>query len=131
MTAIQDDVLTMHAMEPDGGIFDSMVIDKTTGVRETNTPTGVGETDLNPSPNPATGRVVFAVGLPDRDVPADLFILDASGRLCSEQSSQPGAEQVIWDDKGGSGSQVPAGVYFAVIRQENLEACCTVVLMGE
>ncbi|MBD3369993.1 hypothetical protein GF402_06495 [Candidatus Fermentibacteria bacterium] len=129
--SIQDRVLTMHAVEPDGSIFDSMVIDKTTAVWETTTPTGVSEIYLNPSPIPATGRVVFDVGLPDRDATADLFIFDASGRLCSEQQCQPGFEKMIWDGKGSSGSQVPAGVYFAVIRQENLKACCTVVLMEE
>lgn len=128
--SIQDRVLTMHAMEPNGSIFDGMVIDKTTGVSETTAPAGISEIYLNTSLNPAAGRVVFDVGLPGQDVPAELLIFDASGRLCMQQQCPPGTEQLIWDGRDLNGSQVPAGVYFGVIRQKSLRACCTVVLMG-
>jgi serine protease len=77
-------------------------------------PTGI----INVQPQPArnAARITYTVS---RQGPAELVILDASGRVLTtlkDGTVQAGRQEAVWDCCDSRGAAVPNGVYFAALR---------------
>ncbi len=71
---------------------------------------------LSASPNPSSGRFVFA--LSHHSAPARFRVLDLSGRLVAAfEGPAPGAGpgQVIWEARALDGRALPAGLYLVQV----------------
>ena len=88
------------------------------------------------APNPFTQstRLVYAApratGAPAPGaVRIDIF--DAGGRLMRSLADEPGSAEaagsMVWDGRDGSGSPVPAGVYFARLTAGKASACRSLI----
>lgn len=74
-----------------------------------------------PYPNPITGPVSVAYGVPnsDKGKPFEVAVFDVSGRLVTtltEGPAQPGRFHLQWSARASSGAPVRAGLYFVRFR---------------
>ena len=99
------------ALDPDNKILGEVTQGSATGIPE--------QTETFPSlrafPNPFRGSTQFEV--PTNATSHALDILDLQGRKVREILLQEGSGWVNWDGQDDAGRMVPAGVYFARLRQ--------------
>jgi len=69
-----------------------------------------------PAPNPVSGSVRFALGVPASGGPAvRVAVFAVDGRLVRELAAAvlaPGRHEIAWDTRDATGARVPAGLYF-------------------
>ncbi len=115
--------LTLSAVERDGTVFDTMTLIK-------DTPTGVGSQAVggsgaprfaasSPRPNPTDGSTEIRFTL-DRESRVNVLLFDVAGRwIRTLESGRPllaGPRGIVWDGRDASGTELPAGIYFAEIQ---------------
>src|SRR5262245_30525680 len=88
---------------------------------------------LSAGPNPSSGamEIRFTLAAPSR---IDLRIYDLAGRVVrSLATARPlggGTHAVAWDGRNGEGREVPAGVYFASLRESGRERRAVLVRLN-
>lgn len=85
------------------------------GVQESQTPARAFS--INATPNPFTDKTTISLNAGSQQHTGSIRIYDVAGQLI-RQFNYPTIQQsnyIVWDGKDGTGSNVPAGIYYCVL----------------
>jgi hypothetical protein len=111
--SITDKKLLMQAIKPDGTVFDTLFIDKTTGIDENTISKTAILLQINPNPFNTTTKVTFSMAHGAESI--ELQIYDVTGRLVKDFRATPDAlrtTQISWDGRDQADRKLPSGGYF-------------------
>jgi len=108
--------LDLKAIKPDGTVFDSFSIDKTTGIDEDMSPDRVPVSFkvLQNYPNPFSNKTEISYELP-MDAHTTIEVYNLIGqvvRTLEESNKDAGYYTVVWDGKSENGIKLKNGIYF-------------------
>jgi len=130
--SINDNVLTLTAIDKDGVAFDTSTITKTDATDVRAPGSGPARFALGSArPNPTRGMTNLSFTL-DRAAPTRVMIVDVAGRLVRtlvSRSLQAGPHAASWDGRDERGRDAPAGIYFAVVRSGERRATSRIALL--
>jgi hypothetical protein len=115
---INELVCRLRAIQPDGTVFDSLIIDKTIGVAEMDKGT---ISDLTIEPNPFSQHIQIQVYNGDRSDVQELKVYDITGTIVRDLADEinDNKPMIIWDGSDNSGQQVTSGVYYITYRSKS------------
>ncbi len=87
-------------------------------------------------PNPFNPRTTIRFDIPagiDNPVPVNLSVYNASGqqiRVLYNNPTPSGSYTIEWDGRNHSGTRMPSGIYFAVLKTPDYQKCIKMILMN-